>query len=155
MSSSNSAAHEKLQTLVDKVTEMEAVIQKMAKDMDKVNKYFAKTVKEAKKNAKKEKKEKRVTNGQSGFNKPITVSTELEAFLKLGTGEQISRVDATRKITTYIKENGLQDKSNGRYIHADDTLEKLLKTKENPEPLTWFTLQKFLKGHFSPVTATK
>ena len=52
----------------------------------------------------------------SGFGLPTTVSQELGKFLKLEEGEQIPRTQVTTRITTYIKENGLQNKENGKLI---------------------------------------
>ena len=74
------------------------------------------------------------------------ISTELANFLGK-TNRQVSRTEVTREITTYIRNNNLQDPQNKRRILADFRLKELFKLKPNDE-LTYFNLQKFLTPHF-------
>ena len=89
----------------------------------------------------------------SGFVKPTKISNDLAAFLGKEAGTLMARTDVTKQITAYIRANGLQDKTNGRLILADDKLKKLLnydeKTLTDPkQQLSYFNLQRFLSCHF-------
>jgi chromatin remodeling complex protein RSC6 len=53
----------------------------------------------------------------------------------------------SKEINSYIQANGLQDKQNGRRIHPDEKLTKLLKVNKEDE-LTYFNLQRYMKHHF-------
>lgn len=139
-------AHEKLSVVLTKVEAMETKLVEISTIIEKINKFVTKLSKDAKKEKARERK-----TGVSGFAIPIEVSDELRAFIDLPKGELISRVDATKKITSYIKEHGLQSKDNGRVILPDARLEKLLESQG--QQVSWFTLQKFMKKHF--VTAPK
>jgi chromatin remodeling complex protein RSC6 len=59
----------------------------------------------------------------------------------------IARTDVTRQINQYVIKHQLKDKVNGRIIHADATLQVLLKLGAGEE-LTYFNLQKHLSHHF-------
>lgn len=94
-------------------------------------------------------------NSRSGITQEVNVSQDLEKFLGLNPGSKISRTSVTRAVTSYIKEHNLQNPSNRRQIILDQTLSQLLNPPEN-EQVTYFNLQKFLKGHYFPtVAATK
>lgn len=83
----------------------------------------------------------------NGFTKPVTVSTDLSKFLGLADGDLIARTEVNKRIAAYVKENSLQDKTNGQIIYPDDKLRKLLGvTKETK--VHFFNLQKFLKHHY-------
>lgn len=142
-------AHEKLSVVLTKVEAMETRLNEITSLLETVNKFVTKLSKDAKKANKDKNREKR--SGVSGFAIPIDVSDEMRAFIDLPKGELISRVEATKKITNYIKENNLQSKDNGRVILPDAKLEKLLDSQG--QQVSWFTLQKFMKKHF--VTAAK
>ena len=78
------------------------------------------------------------------FGKQVPVSDELAHFLGKAKGSTASRSEVTRFIGTYVREKSLLDKRN---IKADATLLKLLGIKAD-EPLTYFSLQKFLNKHY-------
>jgi chromatin remodeling complex protein RSC6 len=59
----------------------------------------------------------------------------------------MARTEVTKKINEYIQENNLKDKENGRKIHPDVKLSKLLNIQPG-ELLTYFNLQKYMKPHF-------
>ncbi len=89
----------------------------------------------------------------SGFVKPTKISDDLAAFLGKDSGTLMARTDVTKQITAYVRANGLQDKTNGRLILADEKLKKLLnydeKTVTDPkQQLSYFNLQRFLSRHF-------
>jgi chromatin remodeling complex protein RSC6 len=89
----------------------------------------------------------------SGFVKPTKISNDLAAFLGKESGTLMARTDVTKQITAYVRANGLQDKTNGRLILADEKLKKLLnydetKVTDPKQQLSYFNLQRFLSCHF-------
>jgi len=102
-----------------------------------------------------EKREKRKVN--NGFNKPLKVTVEMQAFLGLGADELISRSEVTRRITGYVKEKGLKHPTNGRQIVLDQPLRTLLAVEDPNAEITYLNIQKYLSKHYvktPPVAAT-
>jgi len=98
---------------------------------------------------KKSSKKKRNPNrAPSGFVKPALISDELADFLKKPYGTEMARTSVTKEINLYIKENSLADKENGRRILPDQALSTLLRLSPEDE-LTYFNLQKYMRGHFA------
>ena len=93
---------------------------------------------------------KKSTNNNSGFLKPVKISTEMAKFTGWDKDELRSRVDVTKFLCQYIRENNLQNPKDKRQILADSKLQKLLKydPKKESDPLTYFKLQSSLKPHF-------
>ena len=92
------------------------------------------------------------TNGtNSGFLKPVKISSDMAKFTGWDKDELKSRVQVTKYLCAYIKDNNLQNPEDKRQIIADSKLQKLLKydPKKETEPLTYFRLQNKLKGHFN------
>lgn len=88
-----------------------------------------------------------------GFAKPSQISDELIAFLGKEPGTTMSRVEVSKEISNYISANNL---NNGRIIHADAKLAKLLKLNDGDD-LNYFNLQRYMKHHFikaTPVVAS-
>ena len=73
----------------------------------------------------------------SGFIKPTLISDELAAFLGKSVGTEMARTAVSKEINHYIQTHNLKDKNNGRIIHADAKLTKLLKLQKDDE-LTYF-----------------
>lgn len=93
---------------------------------------------------------KRRSNGNrkpSGFVKPTRISDELAHFLGKEIGSEMARTEVSKEINAYIQSHSLQDKKNGRIIHPDAKLTKLLKVAKDDE-LTYFNLQRYMKHHF-------
>ncbi len=92
----------------------------------------------------------------SGFMKPVAVSKDLAKFTGWDASQLRSRVDVTKYICQYVKDNNLQDPSDRRNIIPDAKLAKLLdydakKEKDangNVVPLTYYYMQRKLKAHF-------
>jgi upstream activation factor subunit UAF30 len=93
---------------------------------------------------------KKTTNNNSGFLKPVRISKEMAKFTGFDENELKSRVDITKYICSYIKNNNLQNPEDKRQILADAKLAKLLKydVKKEGEPLTYYKVQTCLKSHF-------
>jgi chromatin remodeling complex protein RSC6 len=89
----------------------------------------------------------------SGFVKPTVISDELAQFLGKEIGTEMARTEVSKDINTYIRSHNLQDKANGRIIHPDAKLTKLLKVAKGDE-LTYFNLQRYMKHHFQKATAS-
>ncbi len=90
------------------------------------------------------------SNVNSGFLKPVQISTEMAKFTGWNVNEPKSRVDVTKYICKYIKENELQNPKDKRQILADSKLSKLLNydPKKESEPLTYYRIQSYIKPHF-------
>ena len=92
----------------------------------------------------------------SGFMKPVAVSKDLAKFTGWDASQLRSRVDVTKYICQYVKDNNLQDPNDRRNIIPDAKLAKLLdydakKEKDadsNIIPLTYYYMQRKLKAHF-------
>lgn len=95
------------------------------------------------------------SNANAGFHKPVVVSKELASFAGWDVNSHHSRVETTRLICNYIKEHNLQNPEDRRQIRveADPKLQKLLKydSKTDSKPLTYYSLQSYLKRHYSPI----
>jgi chromatin remodeling complex protein RSC6 len=89
----------------------------------------------------------------SGFTKPAKISDQLADFLGKPKGTLFARTDVTRQINTYIRDNKLQDSTNGRKINPDSKLKKLLSLQPTDE-LTYFNLQKYMSQHFQKAEPT-
>ena len=152
-SSSSTAATVDASTLSVRMTEFSAKLQQMISLFSTVKNDFKtleKTVSREMKIALKASSKKRRNNGNrkpSGFIKPTLISNELATFLGKTIGTEMARTEVSKEINAYIHTNSLQDKANGRRIHPDVKLSKLLKL-EAADELTYFNLQRYMKHHF-------
>jgi chromatin remodeling complex protein RSC6 len=149
-------------SLASKMTEFSAKLQQLNSvfsavkgDFKTLEKLMARELKAAQKSS--GKKTKRTGNrAPSGFVKPTLISDELANFLGKSTGTEMARTAVSKEINAYIRNNNLQDKTNGRIIVPDAKLATLLKTQPSDQ-LTYFNLQRFMKHHFvkaeAPATA--
>jgi chromatin remodeling complex protein RSC6 len=96
-----------------------------------------------------------ISNTNSGFLKPVKISSDMAKFTGWNPDDLKSRVDVTKFLCNYIRENNLQNPSDKRQIVPDAKLSKLIKydSKKESEPLRYYSLQKFLKPHFMKVEA--
>ena len=92
-------------------------------------------------------------NTNSGFLKPVKISSDMAKFTGWNPEDLKSRVDVTKFLCNYIRENNLQNPTDKRQIIPDAKLSKLIKydSKKESEPLRYYSLQKFLKPHFMKV----
>lgn len=144
-------------TIMVKMAEFSAKLQQLAglfvtvkSDYKTLEKAMAREMKIA---AKASSKKRRNTGDRkpSGFVKPTTISDELATFLGKASGTEMARTEVSKEINTYIRSHSLQDKNNGRIIHPDAKLTKLLKVAKGDE-LTYFNLQRYMKHHFQKAT---
>ena len=97
---------------------------------------------------------KETTKMTSGFLKPVPISLAMAKFTGWSPNELKSRVDVTKFLCNYIKDNNLQNPADRRQIVADKKLSQLLEYKDGSNPLTYFDMQSHLKKHF-PKTVIK
>jgi len=89
-------------------------------------------------------------NNNSGFLKPVNISSDMAKFTGFDPKVQHSRVDVTKFLCKYIKDKNLQNPDNKRQINADPALSKLLNYDvKSGAPLTYPSMQKLLKNHFA------
>ena len=132
--------------VVSLLGEMNGILSKVKGEIKVLEKHVSKEMKVLDKINQKKNKNKG-SRAPSGFVKPTKISDELASFLKKDKGTMMARTDVTKEMTAYIRENSLQDKTNGRKIIPDTKLKKLLKVTDSDE-LTYFNLQKFMSPHF-------
>jgi chromatin remodeling complex protein RSC6 len=129
-----------------KIQQLASIVSLLKTEYKQLEKSVARELKNAQKNASK-KKRSSGNRAPSGFVKPTRISDELALFLGKEKGTELARTAVSKEINAYIRANSLQDKVNGRRIHADTKLAKLLKLGKDDE-LTYFNLQKYMKNHF-------
>lgn len=78
----------------------------------------------------------------------VQLSPELAAVI--GTDKE-TRPQVNSKIWKYIKENNLQNPSDGRQIFADDKLKAIFKV----DKVNMFGMQKLLSKHIYPIEKTE
>lgn len=95
-------------------------------------------------------KNNRPRSTTSGFMKPVRISSEMSTFTGWAPDQLYSRVDVTKFICKYIRDNKLQNNEDRRQIVCDDKLKALLQydPSGNSEPLTYFRLQQYIQRHF-------
>jgi chromatin remodeling complex protein RSC6 len=128
-----------LQQLISAATQLKTLIKNTDKQVAKELKMASKSTKHKKKTT--------GTRAPSGFAKPTLISDELAVFLGKDLNTLMSRTEVSKEINVYIKNNSLKDETNGKIIHPDEKLEKLLNVGKEIE-LTYFNLQHYLKHHF-------
>lgn len=99
-----------------------------------------------------------VTSGDkphnSVFQLPVRISAELAQFFDWDPEVPKSRVEVTRALCNYIKENNLQNPNDRRLIVADARLAALLHyNPETNESLNYSRLQTYMKRLFDTTTA--
>jgi upstream activation factor subunit UAF30 len=108
-------------------------------DLNKVLKSKVKTV--------------RSKNTSSGFMKPVKISSEMALFTAWDSSNLYSRVDVTKFLCKYIKDNTLQNPEDRRQILCDEKLASLLKIDTaTSAPLTYPGLQQYIQQHFIPLS---
>ena len=91
--------------------------------------------------AKKPAAKKAARKPNAAFMKPVTPSPVLAAVIG---DKAVPRTEVTSKIWTYIKKNGLQDKTNRRMINGDDKLKAVFGGKKQ---VSMFEMTKLVSLH--------
>lgn len=145
-------------TVFAKLSDYNAKLQQLANlftsiksDFKTLEKTVSRELKTAQKNSQKKRKVS-ANRAPSGFVKPTKISDELATFLGKTKGCEMARTEVSKEINLYIREKKLQDKDNGRKIHPDAALTKLLNIGKGEE-LTYFNLQRYMKHHFIKASA--
>lgn len=131
-----------------KLQQVSVMLSSLKADFRALEKRQARELKAAQKQGSRRKR-KAGNRAPSGFVKPTRISDELASFLGKDKGSEMARTSVTRDINTYIRDNKLQDASNGRKINPDQKLAALLKLDGSSEALTYFNLQKYMSPHFA------
>jgi chromatin remodeling complex protein RSC6 len=119
------------------------LLQQQIKSLDKaVNKEVKSLQKAANKNKNKGNRK------PSGFAKSSKISDTLCSFMNKPIGTEMARTEVTKMIIGYIKEKGLQQENNKKFIKPDTQLRNLLGVGENDE-VTYFNIQKYMNKHFT------
>lgn len=95
---------------------------------------------------------KKRSMNMKGFNEPMAASDELCAFMGKPPGLVISRIDFTRFLMNYLKENNLKQADNRQIILPDEKLWRLLGEEARGQVLKHFSVQKYLKSHFTRIS---
>ena len=131
-----------------KLQQVSVMLSSLKADFRALEKRQARELKAAQKQGSRRKR-KAGNRAPSGFVKPTRISDELASFLGKDKGSEMARTEVTRDINVYIRQNALQDASNGRKINPDDKLATLLKFDKSKDELTYFNLQKYMSCHFA------
>jgi chromatin remodeling complex protein RSC6 len=127
-----------LSTFKTLINDMQSKVKLLEKSVIKLNKEREKTNNSI---------EKKIQQQSSGFDKPITISDAMCAFMNKPTGTTISRIVVSEYMINYIRVNKLQDMNNRKKINANEMLNNLFGLKSDGEELTYFNLQKYLNMH--------
>jgi len=135
--SSLDTLEQKVSALLTLAKEALVALKIAKKEVDKMKKVAEKA----------ERKRANARTSPSGFAKPAKISDDLCAFLSVAKGTEMSRTDVTRHINQYVKTHKLFKQDNKRVILPNAALKKLLGCKDT-DIVTYFNLQRWLKGHF-------
>ena len=90
---------------------------------------------------------KKPLNMPYGFAEPFYIDPKLSNFLGSPIGDKFARIDVTKLICNYVKDNNLQNPNNRREIIPDEKLTKLFNLKKDDQ-LTYFNLQRYVAPFF-------
>jgi len=126
---------------LNEMREQFATLDKKAK---KLSHAIDLVVKKELKNVTKNKKERK----PCGFAVSTKVTPEMSAFMGKPIGELISRIEITKYLNKYIKEQNLEHPDNKQIIVPDAKLWTILGEDARDDRITHFTIQKYLNKHF-------
>jgi len=143
------AAFDDFVRLQEQFNDMSLALKNSMAVLKNLNKKYTKLYKASQK--KKQKRGQSNADGtkrsSNGFAKPTKLSPSLCKFLGVPEGSEMGRVDVTKGLTKYIKDNGLVDNDDKRIIKPDSKLRAILSVKDGDQ-VTYFNLQKYIKHHF-------
>lgn len=133
---------------------LDAEIDDMSQNKVKGTKFLrslrkdAKVLRRAVERSVKPKQRAKKTNCVTGLTKKVPISEEMAKFASWDPSELKSRIDVNKFLCAYIKERELQDDDNRRVIVPDKKMARLLGYKKGDKPLTFTSMQTYVKGHF-------
>lgn len=126
------------------INDMKELFSLLEKKAKKLSHNIDSLVKKEQKTSLKVKKERK----PCGFAVSSKVTSEMCEFMGKTDGELISRIEITKYLNKYIKENNLENSENKQIIIPDDKLWKILGEEAVNQKITHFTIQKYLNKHF-------
>jgi chromatin remodeling complex protein RSC6 len=146
-------------SIATRLADFKTLYSKLVTDMKTLHKDVQKTLRESTRKNRRKNRIHVVTDpnapprAPSGFAKPTIISNQLCSFLGCENGTEMARTEVTKHLTTYIKQNKLQNEADKRTIQPDAKLQGLLNVPTG-EALTYFNLQKYMKVHFPQSAAS-
>jgi chromatin remodeling complex protein RSC6 len=119
---------------------------KLSVECRALEKAVHKLEKESKKGGRKKRASTKKGEMPKGFTKPCIISEALCKFLGVPKDTKLSRNEVRKKVSDYIKANGLQSKENGQIVNPDDKMMKVFKFPKD-EKITIFNIQKYYSEH--------
>lgn len=138
-----------LQKVIAENQELYALFKAHQNTIKALQKELAKEHKDARKRQEKLLKKKSNKKASNGNQKLFYASPALQSFLGLENDATLPRKEYIARVTAYVKENGLQDPNDKRKVIVNAPLAALFENGDNEVQL--FTIQTFLKKHFTPV----
>lgn len=126
------------------ISDMKELFGLLEKKAKKLSHAVELVVKKEQKTGAKVKKERK----PCGFAVSSKVTPVMCEFMGRKEGELISRIEITKYLNKYIKENNLENPENRQNIVPDEKLWKILGEEARNEKITHFTIQKYLNKHF-------
>lgn len=133
-------------------------VKKLIKNMDSARRTNDKAqIKERQRLRKEAIKQRRLQNKERAketcpFFKPVRVSLSMCVFANWRNDNLHSRIDVTKTIFSYIKNNNLKNPLNNKQFIVDQKLSELLSTDnlklEANTPMNYIGFQKYMKGLF-------
>ena len=135
MSETNSTIEQQFKNLIDELTN----VTKKTKDLQESFKFLQKTCRNAEKQAKIQKTKSRV---------PLTLSNDLEKFLGVDKGTQLTKAEVMKGVSDYIKTNNLQLEENRRKFKPNKHLNKIFGMSTS-DSLTFVEINKHVSSHLT------
>jgi|TARA_B110001469_G_C9628573_1_gene314078 chromatin remodeling complex protein RSC6 len=114
-------------------------ISKRTKDLQETLRILQKTCKNAEKQVKAQKKKVQV---------PLNLSNDLEKFLGVKKGTQLTKAEVMRGVSEYIKTNDLQIKDDRRKFKPNKQLNKIF-GMNIADSFTFVEINKHVSGHLT------
>jgi upstream activation factor subunit UAF30 len=131
----NTGSGDMLNKLMNQFQDAQNLIKTMNVNLKVLQKEISKEKKSSKKN-----KVVKVEN-------PVSITSEIAAFLNIDENTKILKKDVRVLISKYIKDHNLQNPENKKEILPNEDLTKLLQQKEG-DVITYLNLHKYLEKYF-------
>tara|TARA_B100001964_G_C14146482_1_gene559927 strand:- start:254 stop:1069 length:816 start_codon:yes stop_codon:yes gene_type:complete len=145
-------------SLCDSVKGLTAIVRALQKEATDLRKDVQRQSKQLEKLQNSKNRTKRKTNHRSGIMQPHPIAKKLLKFMhsvseKSTHVQEYSRVDVLKAVSKYVKEKGLQDTNNARFIELDSKLARIfpnLKGKTGTDRLQFTSVMTNIAPHFPP-----